>query len=118
MRMTDLAHRAALLAAAVLLTAASPRTYVPLAAVESQPPPAADPRSTAFSAFAPAPVPDIDQQGVRQKPGPARMELTPSFYKPREGPSGDGFTPNSTIYGEQTKRLLPTPGLNLNVPLN
>ena len=122
MRMTDLARRAALLAAAIVLAAAAPRAYGPLAAAEALPPapPAASHSATlsGFSAFAPAPVPDVDQQGFRRKADPARMQLSPSFYKPQEGPSGDGFTPNSSIYGEQTRRLLPTPGLNLNVPLN
>ncbi len=113
-------QRGALLAAALLLGAASPRSFVPLASTDplSPPPAVTAPKAASFSAFSPAPVPDIDQEdGTARKSGPQRMQLTPSFFKPREGPSGDGFTPNSTVYGEQTKRLLPTPGLNLNVPL-
>jgi hypothetical protein len=119
MKVWTLARRAGLLAAALLLGAASPGTYGPLVAFDTMPPIVGGPPSAAtHSAFSPAPVPDLEQSsGGWRKAEPSRVQLTPSFFHQREGVSGDGYTPNSTVFTEQTKRLRPTPGLNLNVPL-
>jgi hypothetical protein len=112
--------RVSLLFAAVLLMAASPsQGPTPLAMAQPMlsPPSSFRPADVAPS-FSPAPVPDVDQDGVgAPKTGPSRVVLTPSFYHQRDRTKGDGYTPNSTIYGEQTKRLRPAPGINLRVPL-
>jgi hypothetical protein len=111
-------RRAALLAAALLTGAASPTQTLPLAMVQPLPGGIALPDSSAPAGFTPAPVPDLDQNdGSFGKGGRAKVEVTPGLFHQRENPSGDGFTPNSTIFGEQTKHLHPAPSLNLSVPL-
>jgi hypothetical protein len=68
--------------------------------------------------FTPAPVPDLDLDGgFSTKPAPARVELSTRFYHERQSTVGDGYTPNSTVDTEQTKRMRPTPTFNLSVPL-
>jgi hypothetical protein len=113
-----LAASMALLAAALLSGAAAPPGATPLAMVQPLPGGLALPASPAASGFTPAPVPDLDQDdGSFRKSGPSKVEVTPNLFHQRETKSGDGFTPNSTIFGEQTKRLRPAPGINLSVPL-
>jgi hypothetical protein len=68
--------------------------------------------------FTPAPMPNLDLDGSTfRKTGPAGVVVTPMLFRERQPTVGDGYTPNSTIDGEQTKRFRPMPGLNLNVPL-
>ena len=68
--------------------------------------------------FTPAPMPNLDLDGsTLHKPGPVGVVVTPRLFRERQPTVGDGYTPNSTIDGEQTRRFRPMPGLNLNVPL-
>ena len=73
-----------------------------------------------FSAYTPAPVPDIDlepPQSRNSQPGGA--ELTPRLLRAQKKLYlGEGYMPGSSIDGEQQKRVKPLPGLNLSVPLN
>jgi len=108
---------AALLAASLLTGAAAPAPTSPLAMVQPLPGGIALPQSSA-SGFTPAPVPDLDQDdATAHKSGPAKVEVMPGLFHQHETTPGEGFTPNSTIFGEQTKRLHPAPSLNLSVPL-
>ncbi len=114
----DLVRRSALLAAALLSGGASPTRTSPLAMVQPLPGGIDLPETSGSAGFTPAPVPDLDQtDGSGRKTGPAKVEVMPSLFHQRETTSGDGFTPNSTVFGEQTKRLHPAPSLNLSVPL-
>lgn len=115
----------ALLAAVLVGGAGAPNLNVavaepgtPLVATAPAPAPGrAAPAAGGFTAFGPAPVPDQDLDGYRLKQAPAKVELSPSLFHERLSTVGDGYTPNSTVDSEQTKRLRPMPGLNLNVPL-
>jgi hypothetical protein len=110
-------RRAGLLIAALLSGAASPGPYAPLAYADPAPQPATPPTATA-SAFTPAPMPDpdLDPNSFRHTQ-PARVELTPSLFHERQSFHGDGYTPNSSVEGEQTRKIRPAPGFNLSVPL-
>jgi hypothetical protein len=117
-------YRAALLGSALVTGAASPAPYPPLAMAGPLPLTVfAAPRPVAITGlaapgFAPAPVPDLDQDGGGlHRDGPAKVELTPNLFHQSQSYLGDGYTPNSTVQGEQTKKIRPTPGLNLSVPL-
>ena len=112
--------RAALLGAALLTAAASPPHFPPLALTEPLVLPSiiAPQAAVAHPGFAPAPVPDVDfEGGSLHKQEPAKVELTPNIFHDHQGYLGDGYTPNSGIPREQSKRLLSAPGLNLSVPL-
>ena len=75
-------------------------------------------QSSPGNVFAPAPVPDLDLDGsMSRKTDPAKVGLSPTLYHQHPTLTGEGYTPNSTMDGEQTRRFLPMPGLNLNVPL-
>jgi hypothetical protein len=118
------ARCAALLAASLLTTAASPGGYAPPALAGPAPPlvaiapKPAPPAAVAPPVFVPAPMPDLEfEDNAQQKRGPAGVELSPNLYHPHQGYLGDGYTPNSTIEGEQNRRLRPMPELNLSVPL-
>jgi hypothetical protein len=114
------AGRCALIVAALLSGGASPwQKYLPVAFADPEvprnvaAPPAADRHR-----FTAAPVPDIDLEPGKQSSEPARVELLPNLFRERQTAGwGDGYTPNSTVEGEQNKRIRPTPGLNLSVPL-
>jgi hypothetical protein len=114
-----LARTVALAAAAVLAGAAGTPKSSPFAmatpllpsgtSLQASPPP---------EVFTPAPMPDPDQTNSSWlKAAPAKVEVSPNLFHTRQSYLGDGYTPNSTIQGEQTKRIHPAPGLSLSVPL-
>jgi len=113
--------RGTVLAAALLLAGAAspyppPNTYVqPFGARPQQPPPA----PSRVSEYDPAPVPNQDLDSpARRAAGPAHAELTPGIYRPGTTLfQGDGYTPNSTVQGEQERHYHPAPQLSLSVPL-
>jgi len=125
---TKLSRWAGLVAALLLTAGASQPPGTPVALADPiggtalaapQLVPARPAPGAALPTFAPAPVPDLDlDDGAFHRDGPAKVELTPNLFHQHQSFLGDGYTPNSTIQGEQTKRLRPTPGLNLSVPLN
>lgn len=113
-------RRAALLAA-VLLTGglltggAGPSPYPPYAFVEPLPLPRA---TSPWSGYTPAPMPNSDIDGpANRRSEPSRSQLTPRLYLPHASYQGDGYTPNSTVQGEQQRRFHPAPAFNLSVPL-
>jgi hypothetical protein len=114
-----------LLVAALLGGGAAPLGSGPLAMTTPPPQPPAARHTTpdqlkpaAKSRFSPAPVPDLDLDGSStRKAEPSRVQLLPSFYQQHNTSPGAGYTPNSTVFGEQTKKLRPAPGLSLSVPL-
>ena len=115
-----LAGRAMLLLAALLTMAASPPRFTPVAFADPMQPPAAPAAAPApvAPAFTPAPVPDIDMQFAGDRPtDPAAVSLTPKVFSQQPSSTGDGYTPHSTLLNEQTKRIMPSAGLNLSVPL-
>ena len=66
--------------------------------------------------FQPAPVPNPDLFAPRSR-GQAGAAVTPNLFHQQKTYRGEGFTPGSTAEGEQTKRVKPTPGMSLTVPL-
>jgi hypothetical protein len=45
------------------------------------------------------------------------VTVSPNLFKPKDYNLGSGYTNGSTIQGEERRRFAPTPGINLNVPL-
>jgi hypothetical protein len=119
----SLAAQASLLLGALLTMAASPPRYTPVAfaaplAPPTAPAPAPAPSPAAGPVFAPAPVPNIDLKfGGGQPDDPTAVTVAPKIYSQQPSSAGDGYTPHSTLLNEQTKRILPSAGLNLLVPL-
>jgi hypothetical protein len=69
--------------------------------------------------FEPAPMPDADlYPPVAHVDNPQAAQLTPSLFQPKNQYRGDGFSPGSTVQGNQERLLKPTPGLSMKVPLN
>lgn len=104
--------------AILLLTAGAAPPYPPYAFVQPLSPPPAQRAQSNWSNYTPAPVPNPDAENPADRSsGPSRTELSPGLWRPQKGYQGDGFTPGSTVQGEQTRRYPATPQLNLNVPL-
>jgi hypothetical protein len=107
------------LLAALLLTTAAASPYPPLAFVQPLQAPPVQAAPPGGASFTPAPVPnqDLDNPALRTS-SPARAELSPGIYQPGTTLfQGDGFTPNSTVQGEQQRHYHPAPSLNFSVPL-
>ncbi len=49
--------------------------------------------------------------------GPAQAQVSPSLFRRTSTYRGEGFTTGSTAEAEQNRRLAPTPGVNLSMPL-
>jgi hypothetical protein len=63
-----------------------------------------------------APLPgDIPLPG--QATGNTGVTVSPNLFSPKDYNLGQGYTSGSTIQGEERRRFAPTPGINLNVPL-
>lgn len=109
------AARALVAGAALTLAAGASPPYPPIT-LQAQPP--HDTGANLGSTYLPAPVPDPDYQvpstGGRASGQPV---LRPYLYRPRATTQGEGFTPGSTIQGEERRRFKPVPSLNLSVPL-
>ncbi|MBN9508219.1 MAG: hypothetical protein J0I21_03780 [Alphaproteobacteria bacterium] len=107
-------RRAILLWATLLTTGAAP-AFPPLAMVT---PFGSPPASGEHSAFVPAPVPNPDlaapRGGKDRGNGPS---VTPSFFHQESTYQGEGFLRGSTYEGDQERRLRPSPGLDLKLPL-
>jgi hypothetical protein len=107
-------RRAAVLWAALLTTGAAP-AFPPLAMVTPfGSPPAGEERP----GFVPAPVPNPDlaapSGGKGRDNGPS---VAPSFFHRESTYQGEGFLRGSTYDGDQERRLRPSPGLDLKLPL-
>jgi hypothetical protein len=74
-------------------------------------PPAAPPAYTA------APVPNIDAYAPAPTPQSNDPHLSPQFFHQKDYYTGQGYTPGSSIYGEQQRKQGPMGGINLKVPL-
>lgn len=78
----------------------------------------ADAPAGSASRFAAAPVPNLDEAApVLRTLGPARPEVAPSLFRRTNTYRGEGFTTGSSAESEQTRRIAPTPGVNLSMPL-
>jgi hypothetical protein len=66
--------------------------------------------------FQPAPMPNRDLQAPNGTSS-GGTSFGPAIFTNRQQFGGEAFTPNSTVQGEQEKRLRPTPGFSLKVPL-
>jgi hypothetical protein len=75
----------------------------------------APPQAKAFEA---APIPNLDlyvpNRTVRQQ----GAELAPGLFSATNTYRGEGFVPGSSPQGAQQSRRIPTPGINIKVPLN
>jgi hypothetical protein len=106
---------------ALLLTAAAPSAFPPLALVTpfgTPGRPAAPAANGPITGFVPAPVPDPDVYApLSQQAGGGG--LRPSLTVPSTGPTtqGNGFTRGSAYSGEQVHHFAPAPTLNLDLPL-
>ena len=105
--------------AALLQIAGAASQYPPYAFVVPFAVPSSHPAVSNGSGYTPAPVPNQDlDDPARRVSGPARTELMPGLYQPHGTTfQGDGFTPNSTVQGEQQRHYHPAPALSLSVPL-
>jgi hypothetical protein len=66
--------------------------------------------------FGDAPLPgDIPAPG--QTNSNNGVTVSPDLFKPKDFNLGQGYVNGSTIQGEERRRFAPTPGINLNVPL-
>jgi hypothetical protein len=66
--------------------------------------------------FGDAPLPgDVPAPG--QVTGNTGVTVSPNLFKPKDYNLGQGYVNGSTVQGEQRRRFAPTPGINLNVPL-
>ncbi len=69
--------------------------------------------------FEPAPMPDADlYPPVPHTDETKSASVTPSLFRPKDQYRGDGFSPGSTVQGNQERLLKPAPGLSMKVPLN
>jgi hypothetical protein len=107
-------RRVLLLGAALFATAAAP-TFPPLALVTPLGPPAP---GGAGAGFLPAPVPNPDLASPPAASGRgAGPSVAPSFFHPEATYQGEGYLRGSTYEGDQERRLRPSPGLNLTLPI-
>jgi hypothetical protein len=66
--------------------------------------------------FGDAPLPN-DVPAPGQVTGQTGVTVSPDLFKPKDYNLGQGYVNGSTIQGEQRRKFAPTPGINLNVPL-
>lgn len=107
--------RLGLCLAPLLLTAAAPKSRMSDLGTDysfSRPAPAPPPGRS----YAPAPMPNRDLSAP-QASASNDPQFGPSLFLPREQFRGDGFSPGSTAQSEQERRLKPTPGFRLSVPV-
>ena len=69
--------------------------------------------------FAPAPVPNLDLQRpladlLAERP---HMEVVPNLFGQRDRRNGEGFVPGSAAQYDPNRRLIPSPGINIRVPM-
>ncbi len=103
------------LAASVLAASPAPSASYIIATAPSRP---LTDSSTPVVGFTAAPMPNADLNApLRIDPNARQASLKPSLFAPRNAYHGDGYVPGSTVQTEQEKRLKPTPGVNLSVPL-
>jgi len=74
-------------------------------------PPATPPPYTA------APVPNLDAYAPAPTPESNDPQFSPQFFHQKDYYTGQGYTPGSSIYGEQVRKQGPMGGINLKVPL-
>jgi hypothetical protein len=89
-------------------------------AVTTAPAPGQAPRSAPVvpGGFTAAPIPDADLDApVHRDPNDSQASLGPKLFNTHDSYRGDGFLYKSTPQSEQEKRLKPTPGVGLSVPL-
>jgi len=107
----------AFVAARLFLLLALGAAPLPPDALLVPPPPVVLP---ARPGFVPAPVPNPDLQRpladlMDQRP---RTEVAPSLFSQPDRRKGEGFVPGSAAtYSEPDRRIRPSPGINLRVPL-
>jgi hypothetical protein len=71
--------------------------------------------------YTPAPMPDLTQEPPRGRAGTPGPTLTPNLYsRPQATTESDGYTRGSAMQYDEPRgnQLRPSPGLQLNVPLN
>jgi hypothetical protein len=74
------------------------------------------PRPPAAFTSAPMPNPDIDAPDAFN-PSSGQASVAPTIVRTNEGYRGEGFVPGSVGAPDVSKKLSPSPGVNLNVPL-
>ena len=110
-----------LLLATPFLAAASPQQGIslqvmpdyPFAATVSKPPPA---KSTG-PVYEPAPLPNPDVSAPYRADG-GGTRISPSLFNRKDDYRGDSFSKGETVQSDQNRRLLPSPGLTLSMPLD
>lgn len=113
--MSMIPRRLPLIAAMFAALAAAPPPYPPIT-LGAQ---ALDDHGKALgSLYTPAPVPNENVERPGHGGQRAHTELTPGLYRPGKSYLGDGYTPGSTIQGEEQRRYKPLPNLSLSVPLD
>jgi len=68
--------------------------------------------------YTPAPVPNMDQAAPLQRAlGPAQPEWKPGLFTSQSTYRGEGYTPGSSVQGNENRNVHPAPLLSLDVPL-
>jgi hypothetical protein len=68
--------------------------------------------------FAPAPVPNPDLQRPRADTEQPHTQITPNLFDtPKDHAAGSGFLPGSAAQYDPDRRLHPSPGIVIKVPL-
>jgi hypothetical protein len=101
--------------AATVSSLASP---LPASALPVPPRPPLPGEAEAKDGFAPAPVPDPDVRWPRADTEQPHTQVTPSLFdSPKDRAAGSGFLPGSAAQYDPDRRLHPSPGITVKVPL-
>lgn len=74
--------------------------------------------ASAGNDFTPAPLPNSDASApILRTLGPETAQFTPGLFQRETTFRGNGYTPGSTVDGNEQRRFNPSPGINMKVPL-
>ena len=113
-----------LLLATPFLAAASPPQTFSLQVVPDYHPftakvPASKPsRQQAGPVYEPAPIPNRDVIAPARAQQGAGTQISPSLFSRRDGYRGDSFTKGETAQADQNRRMMPSAGFTLKMPLD
>ena len=118
--------RILLLAAPFLVAASPPQTFslqvVPdypfTAKVLTSKPPRQQAGQQAGPVYEPAPIPNRDVVAPTRAQQSAGTQISPSLFNRHDGYRGDSFTKGETAEADQNRRMLPSAGFTLKMPLD
>jgi hypothetical protein len=112
-----------LLLAAPLLAAASPPQTFSLQVVPDYPftakvPASRPPKPQAGPIYEPAPMPNPNVVAPTRAQQSTGTQISPSLFSRHDGYRGDSFTKGETAEADQNRRMLPSAGFTLKMPLD